>query len=108
VHQERIDLVRYVSLNEDFHAELVELARSPSLAREVTRVLALPFAAPTALLSSHALLAESRELLLVAQHPHRGLLDAIGSGHGTVGPARAWWSDQDHPSGAWHRCCPPA
>lgn len=83
VHQERIDLVRYVSLNEAFHAELVELARSPSLAREVARVLALPFAAPTALLSSHALLAESRELLLVAQHQHRGLLDAIGSGHGT-------------------------
>lgn len=75
-------LVRYVSLNEDFHAELLALAKSATLERQVARVLALPFAAPTALLASHALLPESLEILIVAQHQHRALVDAIASRQG--------------------------
>lgn len=76
-------VVRYVELNEAFHRGLVELAKSASVARAVANVLVLPFASPNALLSSHALLPRSREILVVAQHQHRALIEAIRDGHGT-------------------------
>jgi GntR family transcriptional regulator of vanillate catabolism len=76
-------LVRYVDLNDAYHASLVELARSPTLARTVAGVVVLPFAAPGALLASQAMLPRSREILVIAQHQHRVLIDAIRDGHGT-------------------------
>ena len=76
-------VVRYVELNEAFHRGLVELAKSASVARAVANVLVLPFASPNALLSSHALLPRSREILVVAQHQHRAMIEAIRDGHGT-------------------------
>ena len=68
-------LVRYVELNDAYHAGLVALAKSPTLARSLANVYVLPFASPGALLSSQALLPRSREILVVAQHHHRGLID---------------------------------
>ena len=82
VHGE-IDLPRYTTLNERFHDCLVELAKSDTVARHVARVLALPFAAPRALLASYAYLPEAREILLVAQHQHRALIDALAAHQGT-------------------------
>ena len=76
-------LVDYVDLNDDYHEALVDLAKSETLRRAIANVVALPFAGPGALLISQATLAGSRELLVVAQHQHRVLLDAIRSGHGT-------------------------
>lgn len=72
----------YVGLNEAFHAQLVQLAKSAILAREVTRVMAFPFASPASLLASHAQLSQ-REILLVAQHQHQTIVEAIHAGHGT-------------------------
>jgi len=72
----------YVELNEAFHAELIRLAKSEMVAREVARVMAFPFASPAALLASHAQLSQ-REILLVAQHQHHALAEAIQAGHGT-------------------------
>ena len=84
VHDESADaLVRFVSLNETFHAELVALGKSETVAREIARVLALPFASPTALLASHGSLPESREILLIAQFQHRRILEAIADRRGT-------------------------
>lgn len=83
------DLVRYVALNDDYHAALVELAKSPTLARAIANVVALPFAAPGALLSSHARLPRSREILVVAQHQHRALIEAIRDRHGARAEAIA-------------------
>ena len=40
---------RYVALNEDFHARLLKLARSPLLERTLDAVASLPFASPSAL-----------------------------------------------------------
>jgi len=74
--------VRYVELNDGFHAGLVELAKSDTLARAVAQVWALPFASPGALLSSQAVLPRSREILVVAQHQHRVLIDVIRRGDG--------------------------
>jgi GntR family transcriptional regulator of vanillate catabolism len=82
VHEESPDsLVRFVSLNERFHASLLALAKSETLAREIAHVLALPFASPTALLASHGWLEESREILLIAQFQHRAIVEAIATGN---------------------------
>jgi GntR family transcriptional regulator, vanillate catabolism transcriptional regulator len=75
-------IVHYVELNDAYHAELVELAKSPTLARAIAHVVVLPFASPGALLPSQAVLPRSREILVVAQHHHRVLIDAIRAGHG--------------------------
>jgi GntR family transcriptional regulator, vanillate catabolism transcriptional regulator len=83
VHDDAADaLVSYTALNEQFHAELVVLARSDVLTREIARVNSVPFAAPAALLASYAQLPEWREMLIVAQHQHHALVDAISAGHG--------------------------
>ena len=75
-------LVSYTALNEQFHAELVVLARSEVLARHISRVTMVPFASPTALLASYSQLPEWRETLIIAQHQHHALVDAIAAGHG--------------------------
>ena len=76
-------LVRYVDLNDAYHDTLVSLAKSPTLARAIAANAALPFAAPGALLTSHASLKRSREILNVAQHQHRVLVDALRAHQGT-------------------------
>ena len=75
---------RYVTLNDAFHDGLVELARSPHLARTLANVKALPFAMPSgAILASHAVLPGSHEILLVAQHQHWQLIESIRERQGT-------------------------
>ena len=61
---------RYVQLNDVFHQTLIELAKSDTLARAIAHAVVLPFAQPSALLSSQAVLPQSREILVVAQHQH--------------------------------------
>ena len=75
-------LERYVELNDAYHRALVGLAKSDSLGRAIANVVALPFASPSALLASQAALAREREILVVAQHQHRMLLEAVQAGHG--------------------------
>jgi GntR family transcriptional regulator of vanillate catabolism len=74
-------VLAYVELNDAFHAELVRLAKSEIIAREIARVKAFPFASPAALLASHEQRSQ-REILLVAQHQHHALAEAIQDGHG--------------------------
>ena len=75
-------LERFVELNDHFHRALVVLAKSDALARAIANVVALPFASPGALVASQATLTREHEILLVAQHQHRMLLDAVRAGHG--------------------------
>ena len=75
-------LERYVELNDEYHRALVALAKSDVLARAIANAVALPFASPSALLASQATLPRSHEILVVAQHQHRILLDAIRAAHG--------------------------
>jgi GntR family transcriptional regulator of vanillate catabolism len=83
VHDTAADaILTYVELNEAFHGQLVELAKSEILNREVARVMAFPFASPASLLASHAQVSQ-REILLVAQHQHHTLLEAIQDRHGS-------------------------
>ena len=76
-------LERFVELNDEYHATLVALAKSDALARAIANVVALPFASPGALLASQATLSREHEILVVAQHQHRMLLDAVRAGHGS-------------------------
>jgi GntR family transcriptional regulator, vanillate catabolism transcriptional regulator len=81
--------VRYMDLNERFHALLVEAAHSPVLARAVEGMVALPFASASAFVLAEAELPESRQILIFAQTHHRGIVDAIERRQGTRGEALA-------------------
>ena len=76
-------LERFVELNDAFHRALVVLAKSEAVARAIANAVAVPFASPGALLASQATLTREREVLVVAQHQHRMLLEAVGAGHGS-------------------------
>lgn len=90
VHDRGVDaFVRYVALNETFHARLLALAKSPALERAMERILTLPFASPSAFVAVHVKLSESREILVVAQHQHRALLEAVERREGARAEALA-------------------
>ncbi|HYM34503.1 MAG TPA: GntR family transcriptional regulator [Steroidobacteraceae bacterium] len=70
----------YVRLNEQFHALLVDLANSAVLRRAIDRVLALPFASPSAFVLAQSELPQSHQIVLIAQDQHRAILSAIAAG----------------------------
>ncbi|WP_427912749.1 GntR family transcriptional regulator [Ramlibacter sp. MMS24-I3-19] len=74
--------LRYVRLNERFHVLMAEMAGSPVLARELERVVRLPFASPSGFVVVQANSARARDMLIVAQDQHRQVLDAIEQGEG--------------------------
>jgi GntR family transcriptional regulator, vanillate catabolism transcriptional regulator len=80
VHRSDVDSFwAYVECNRAFHALLVEAAASPVLERSLERIVALPFASPNALVQAQAEIPESREILVIAQSHHRGLIEAIAN-----------------------------
>lgn len=68
---------RYVAANQRFHNLLGEMAGSPVLARELERVVNLPFASPSGFVVVQANSPRARDMLIVAQDQHRQVLDAI-------------------------------
>lgn len=68
---------RYVDLNERFHKQLAEMADSDVLAREIERASGLPFASPSGFVGVQAHSPDARDMLVVAQHQHRQVLQAI-------------------------------
>jgi GntR family transcriptional regulator of vanillate catabolism len=83
---------RYIELNTRFHALLVGLADSPTLAHEIARSAALPFGSPSSFIGANAFLPDSQRLLQVAQDQHRCAVEAIASREG----ARAQAIMQEH------------
>jgi len=77
------DFSAYIALNEGFHARLVDCAGSAILARQIGRVMALPFASPSAFLEAQGTLPEARAILALAQEQHRIVLEAIENREGT-------------------------
>ena len=73
---------QYVHLNERFHALLCEMADSPVIARELERVVRLPFASPSGFVVAQANSGRARDMLIVAQDQHRQVLEAIAAGEG--------------------------
>jgi GntR family transcriptional regulator, vanillate catabolism transcriptional regulator len=79
--------MRYMKLNESFHTQFVQAARSTVLSRAVESMVALPFASASAFLLAQSELPESREILLLAQQHHRGIVEALERREGTRGEA---------------------
>ena len=73
---------RYVQLNQRFHNLLSEMAGSTVLARELERVVNLPFASPSGFVGVQADAPRARDMLIVAQDQHRQVIDAIGRREG--------------------------
>jgi GntR family transcriptional regulator of vanillate catabolism len=71
------DFTRYVAFNQRFHNLLAEMAGSTVLARELERVVNLPFASPSGFVVVQANSPKARDMLIVAQDQHRQVLDAI-------------------------------
>jgi GntR family transcriptional regulator of vanillate catabolism len=72
----------YVALNERFHAVLGSMAGSHTIARELERVVSLPFASPSGFVVRQANSPQARDMLVVAQDQHRQVLDAITAREG--------------------------
>ena len=68
-----LDMDEYSRLNSRFHALLSQMSQSPVLQREIERITALPFAAPSAFLDDPSRLGA----LKLAQEQHRAMFDAI-------------------------------
>ncbi len=71
------DFLSYVTLNQMFHNLLSEMAGSAVIARELERVVSLPFASPSGFVLVQANSPRARDMLMVAQDQHRQVLDAI-------------------------------
>jgi GntR family transcriptional regulator of vanillate catabolism len=76
-------LSRYVAQNQRFHTLLSEMSGSPVLARELERVVNLPFASPSGFVVVQANTPRARDMLVVAQDQHRQVLEAIASREGS-------------------------
>lgn len=69
--------LQYVELNGRFHGLLAAMAGSPVLARELERVVSLPFASPSGFVVVQATSSRARDMLVVAQDQHRQVVEAI-------------------------------
>jgi GntR family transcriptional regulator of vanillate catabolism len=70
----------FVRLNERYHSLLVGLARSPVITRAIERIVALPFASPSAFVMAQSALADAHQILMLSQEQHRAILDALAAG----------------------------
>lgn len=68
---------RYVTLNQGLHNVLSDMAGSEVIAREIERVVRLPFASPSAFVVLQANSPQARDMLIVAQDQHHQVLQAI-------------------------------
>ena len=87
------DFSDYIRLNAEFHVLLVDLADNPTLARQIERASALPFASASGFVMVQAVLPESRMILNIAQDQHRSVVEAIEHREG----ARAEAIMREHP-----------
>jgi len=67
----------YVQHNGRFHDVLAQMAGSATLMRQLERAKTLPLASPNSFALSRAAGALARDMLVVAQHQHHAVLDAI-------------------------------
>lgn len=73
---------RYIDLNAQFHAALLDLARSRMLRRAIQQACSLPFASPSAFLKRQYISSDLRELFLISADQHQGIVEAIANREG--------------------------
>ncbi len=86
---DNLDFEAYVELNEQFHELLATMSSSEILQRELKRVVALPFASPSAFVAVRAEQPEFQASLVTAQFQHRSIIEAIELREGTRAEALA-------------------
>jgi GntR family transcriptional regulator of vanillate catabolism len=69
----------YCELNDAFHSELVRLAKSDILRQRLDLLFRLPFASPSALVTSPLAVPDANERLFVGKHQHHAIIDAIAA-----------------------------
>ena len=74
---------RYVSLNGQFHLLLSEMSGSNVIAKQLERVMSLPFASPSGFVIAQANSPAARDMLVIAQDQHRQVLEAVTSREGS-------------------------
>lgn len=67
----------YVDCNSRFHVVLAGMADSATICRQLDRVNSLPFASPSGFVLARTGSTHARDMLVVAQHQHLQVLDAI-------------------------------
>jgi GntR family transcriptional regulator of vanillate catabolism len=72
----------YVDLNGRFHSQVIELADSQLLVRQIDRAVSLPFASASAFVMVQAALPEAHTMFAIAQDHHRCILQAIEAHEG--------------------------
>ncbi len=80
-HQEAV-FADYVDLNARFHREVVALAESRLIERQLERVMTLPFASPSAFVLAQSQTPEALQILVIAQDQHRCIVEAIEAHEG--------------------------
>jgi len=83
---------QYVELNEQFHDEMLKLAKCPMLERSLSQITALPFASPNAFVKVQVERERKFDILLNAQYQHAALIEAIEQRDG----GRAFAMGQEH------------
>ncbi len=86
------DYARYVSMNDRFHAIILEASGNRALQRAVAMNDKLPFAPASAMLPMQGSMVKDRDWMLYAHRQHHMLLDAMRRGEG----ARAQALAQEH------------
>ena len=79
----------YLELNDAFHAEIVRLAKSPMLRLMLDRLFCLPFASPSALVTSPLQLPDADTRFRTGEQHHHLLIDAIANRHGSFAESLA-------------------
>jgi GntR family transcriptional regulator of vanillate catabolism len=77
-----LDMEGYSALNTRFHAHLARMSQSDVIQRQIERIIALPFASPSAFLDDHSHQLALVKTLGAAQEQHRALIDAIANREG--------------------------
>jgi GntR family transcriptional regulator of vanillate catabolism len=81
---------QYMSLNGEFHAELVRLAKSPMLERSISHLTKLPFAAPSAgVYARHKGGGRHTDIATIGWQQHHAIVEALEKRQGTRAEAIA-------------------
>jgi GntR family transcriptional regulator, vanillate catabolism transcriptional regulator len=84
-----LDYETYIDRNTVFHRLLKDAAGSAIVAREIDRVMCLPFAGPSAFLNVQMDIPEFRASLVIAQSHHKAIVEAIEAREGGRAEAMA-------------------
>jgi GntR family transcriptional regulator, vanillate catabolism transcriptional regulator len=80
--QNGVDFSSYVEHNQRFHELIMELSGSSVIREQYERVLALPFAGPSAFAIAQSVVPQSLDTLIVAQSQHKIIADSIENREG--------------------------